>query len=285
MLLLKAKPVADAIKAHLKKEVRQFQESAGRAPKLVVILVGEDPASIIYTSKKTKTAEELGFESETMRLPASTDPSELKRVVERLNADAATDGILIQRPLPKSYDEKEVLLWVNPEKDVDAFHPENLGRLNEGLPGLVSCTPSGVMELLKHYEIEISGRTACVVGRSIIVGKPMAALLLRENATLIQCHSKTADLEKFTKQADILVAAAGKPGLITGKHIKPGAVVVDVGIHRTQEGKLVGDVDFETASKVASAITPVPGGVGPMTITMLLKNTLQAARTRHQNQA
>ncbi len=280
MKRLISKPYIEKFQIQLIKDVAAFKYKTQRPPKLCVLLVGEDPASIIYTNKKATTAKKLGFESENIHFHADTDPTEVKKVVAQLNQDPKVDGILIQRPLPKQFNEQEILEWVDPDKDVDGFHPINAGRLSLGLKGLISCTPLGVIELLKFYDYEFSGKIACVVGRSHIVGKPMAQLLLKENATLIQCHSHTKHLETWTRQADLLIVAAGKAKLIQPKHVKEGAVVVDVGIHRTENGKLCGDVDFESVSQIASAVTPVPGSVGPMTIQMLLANTLLAARRK-----
>lgn len=280
MLRIAAKPVVDATRESLVKGVAEFKSRTGRVPKLTAVIVGENPASMLYVANKSKMAEEMGMIGDTLRLPATSSSEDVRKVVDRLNTDASIDGILIQRPLPSSFKEEEVLHWVSPEKDVDAFHPINVGRLSLGLPCLQPCTPAGVMALLKHYKIEVSGKVTCVIGRSSIVGKPMGMLLLQANATVIQAHSKTPDLAGVASQADILITAVGKPGFITADYVKKGAVVIDVGINRTPEGKVVGDVDFEAVSKVASAITPVPGGVGPMTILMLLKNTLSAAQAR-----
>lgn len=245
-----------------------------------MVLVGSDPASVIYTSKKGEAAIAVGFDHETIRFPETATPQEVREAVAALNKDRSVDGILIQRPLPKSFREEEVVMWVDPTKDVDAFHPENAGRLQLGLPCLRPCTPAGILELLKHYQIEIAGRLACVIGRSSIVGKPMASILLSENATLLHCHSKTKDLAKISSQADILVVAIGQPEKIDKSYVKKGATVIDVGIHRKVEGGLCGDVLYSSVIEVAGACTPVPGGVGPMTITMLLSNTLEAARKR-----
>jgi methylenetetrahydrofolate dehydrogenase (NADP+)/methenyltetrahydrofolate cyclohydrolase len=283
--LLFAKPVAESIYTELKKKIADFTKRYSRTPKLVVVLVGEDPASIIYTTKKTKEAQALGMESENLKFPASVDPKTVLRKIEELNLDPKVDGVLIQRPLPGQFDSTAALSWVAPEKDVDCFHPENVGRLTLGLEGPKSCTPFGVMKLLSHYGISVAGKKACVVGRSAIVGKPMAALLLNADATLIQVHSRTSNLTELTKQADVLVVAAGKPKMIRAEHVKSGAVVIDVGIHRQNDGKLCGDVDFESVSATASAITPVPGGVGPMTIATLLSNTVDAAFAREKRKA
>lgn len=281
--LLLAKPVAELIRARVKQRVLSFTQKTGRAPKLSVVLVGEDPASVIYTTRKGEAAHAAGMEHETLNFPATATPGEVQAAVQRLNADPRVDGILIQRPsggLPKGFKEEDVLYWVAPEKDVDAFHPENLGRLALGLPTFAPCTPAGVMEILNHYGISPSGKLACVIGRSSIVGKPMSMLLLQANATVLHTHSKTPDLRTIARQADIVVAAIGKPEFIDSSYLKDGAVVVDVGINRKADGKVVGDVNFADCSKKASAITPVPGGVGPMTITILLQNTILAAELR-----
>ena len=280
MITLASKPVTATMMNSLQTRVKNVTAKLGRPPQLAVILVGDDPAAAIYTKRKSTRAAELGIAHQTVLFPSTASPQEVRKAVTKLNEDDDVDGILIQRPLPSSFKEEEVLYWVAPHKDVDAFHPENTGRLMLNLPCFAPCTPAGVMELLKAYEIPIAGKTACVIGRSSIVGKPMASLLLAANATLIHCHSKTRDLGKFTREADILVVAAGKPGLITGEHVKQDAVVVDVGIHQTAEGKVIGDVDFASAALKASAITPVPGGVGPMTIMMLMQNTVKSAELR-----
>jgi methylenetetrahydrofolate dehydrogenase (NADP+) / methenyltetrahydrofolate cyclohydrolase len=277
---LLAKPVLEALKATTADRAKRFRSFSGRAPRLAVVLVGDDPASAIYTRRKGQAAIELGLEHESIVFPATATPSEVKSAIDRLNADPATDGILIQRPLPKTFNEEDVLYWVAPEKDVDAFHPVNTGRLVLGLPCFKPCTPAGIMVMLRHYGINPKGKIACVVGRSSIVGKPMAALLLQADATVLQAHSRTPDLRAITLQADILVVAAGKPKIVDSSHVRDGAVVIDVGINRTSDGKIVGDVDYEDVSRKASAITPVPGGVGPMTIAILLENTVLAAEMR-----
>lgn len=279
---LSGKPVAEAIQQDVLKRTQAFTAQHGRTPNLCVVIVGEDPASLIYTRRKGEAASALGMSHKTVALSKDATPSQVKAIIDQLNADPGVDGILIQRPLPAGFSEEEVLYWVTPEKDVDAFHPINGGRLYLGLPALQPCTPSGIMRLLAHYNIDVAGKTACVVGRSNIVGKPMAVLLTRANATVIQCHSKTRNLQAMTQQAEILVVAAGKPGLIDEACVREGAVVIDVGIHRTAEGKLVGDVNFDSASKKASAISPVPGGVGLMTIAVLMQNTIDAAERRAQ---
>ncbi len=276
-LLLSAKPVVELLKTQLSERVVDFKKNHHRAPKLSVVLVGDHPASVIYTTKKGEMAQLLGMDHETIHLPSNSSSQEVHKTIRKLNTDPMVDGILIQRPLPSTFKDSETLLWVSPEKDVDAFHPINVGNLSLGLPCFVSCTPAGIMEILKHYKIFPSGKLACVVGRSSIVGKPVATLLLQANATVIQCHSKTPDLKALTTQADLLIVAAGKPGLLDGTFVKKGAVVIDVGIHRDATGKVSGDVVFQSAAEKASAITPVPGGVGPMTIMMLMGNTVLAA--------
>jgi methylenetetrahydrofolate dehydrogenase (NADP+)/methenyltetrahydrofolate cyclohydrolase len=284
MLTLSSKPVVAALREDTAARVLKFKSRYGRVPRLAVVLVGEDPASVIYTSRKGEAAVAAGLEHETLRLPASETPEAVHAVVEKLNRDPAVDGILIQRPLPKSFNEEEVTYWVAPEKDVDAFHPENAGRMFLGLTSFQPCTPSGVMEILKHYKIPVAGKIACVVGRSSIVGKPMATLLLKADATVFQCHSHTTDLAAITRQAEILVVAAGKPRMIGAEHVREGAVVIDVGMHRDQAGKVFGDVRFDEVAPKCSAITPVPGGVGPMTIAVLLQNTVLAAERRELKQ-
>lgn len=277
MLVLKALPVLEQIRSNVRTRSLAFQAKSGRKPKLAVVLVGNDPASVIYTTKKGDAALAAEMEHISIKFPETAKPEEVFAALQKLNNDPTVDGILIQRPLPASFKEEEVLYWVKPEKDVDAFHPENTGRLVLGLPCFRPCTPAGVLEILDHYKIPIEGKIACVVGRSSIVGKPMAALLLNRHATVLHVHSKTKDLRSITTQADILVVAAGKMGLIDATFIKPSATVIDVGIHRTPQNKVVGDVNFDSASSVASALTPVPGGVGPMTISILLQNTVFAA--------
>ncbi len=282
-IVLRGTELGQLIQNDVKDRAARFAEKHGRKPGLVAVLVGDDPASGIYTRKKSETAGTLGLNGRVIHLPAKTDPDKVRDTIEELNRDDAVDGILLQRPLPDNgagFSERNLVWWVDPLKDVDAFHPENVGLMHLGLPGLRPCTPAGVVRLLKHFKIEIAGRVACVVGRSAIVGKPMASLLLQENATVLHCHSQTKPLETITTTADILVVAAGKPALINAKHVKPGAVVVDVGIHRGRDGKICGDVDYESACTVASAITPVPGSVGPLTIAMLFSNTLDAAEKR-----
>lgn len=280
MLRIVAKPVVEKIHAEVKSRSEAFFSKTGRKPKLSVVIVGENPASVIYVRNKGVAAAAVGMEHETIAMPANSTPEQVRAVVDRLNKDSHVDGILIQRPLPSGFREEDVLYWVAPEKDVDAFHPTNTGRLTLGLPCFAPCTPAGVMELLRHYGINPAGKIACVIGRSSIVGKPMASLLLQANATVIQTHSKTPDLPAVCRQADIVIAAIGKPEFVRADFVKPGAVVIDVGINRVAEKKVVGDVAFDEVSTRASAITPVPGGVGPMTIAILLKNTIWAAEQR-----
>jgi methylenetetrahydrofolate dehydrogenase (NADP+)/methenyltetrahydrofolate cyclohydrolase len=278
--ILYAKPLVELLKQEIRERAAAFEVRAGRKANLWVVRVGEDPASVIYTERKAATAQALGLTSQVLALPAGTSALQVAARIQSLNADPSVDGILLQRPLPGSFAEHEVVEWILPDKDVDAFHPLLAGKLFLGLSGLQPCTPAGIIKLLEHYGVEIAGKTACVIGRSSIVGKPMAALLLQQNATVIQAHSGTPHLREMTLQADILVVAAGKPGLIGPEDVRAGAVVVDVGIHRTPEGRLRGDARFEELLSRVSAITPVPGGVGPITIHQLLLNTLQAAEVR-----
>ena len=274
--ILSGKEVSQRIKAELKNEADKLK-AKGIMPGLAVVIVGDDPASRVYVNNKKKACEELGILSEEYALPAETKEEELLELIDKLNADKNISGILVQLPLPKGIDEEKVINRINPKKDVDAFHPANVGKIMIGNYDFVPCTPAGVMELIAESGIDISGKECVIVGRSNIVGKPMSMLLLHQNGTVTVCHSKTKDLKEVTKRADILVVAVGRPEFITGDMIKEGAVVIDVGINRLENKKLVGDVHFESAEKVASAITPVPGGVGPMTIAMLMKNTLKAA--------
>lgn len=269
--------LAAKIRAQLKIETDELKKM-GITPGLAVVLVGEDPASKVYVRNKTKACEEIGFYHEQYNLPATVSESDILELVETLNQSDRINGILIQAPLPKGLDFKNIIDHIDPTKDVDAFHPYNVGKIMIGDFDFLPCTPAGVMELIHEAGVSVEGKTCVVVGRSNIVGKPQAMLLLKENGTVTVCHSRTPNLADFTRNADILVSAVGKAGLITGDMIKPGAIVLDVGMNRNEEGKLVGDVDFESASKVAGFITPVPGGVGPMTITMLMKNTLKAAK-------
>lgn len=280
MIQLLAKPVVESVHQQVSERCHQFTKRTGRKPRLVVVLVGQDPASVIYTSRKGEAAVSVGMEHESIVLPPTAAPNEVMSIIDQLNQDPRVDGILIQRPLPATFQEEEVVYWISPEKDVDAFHPINTGRLVLGLPCFKPCTPAGIMTIFKHYKIQLSGKLACVIGRSSIVGKPMAALLLQANATVIHTHSKTPNLSGLSRQADLVIAAIGKPQCIDASYIKPGAVVIDVGINRLPSGKVVGDFFYDEVAKSASAITPVPGGVGPMTIATLLENTIWAAEQR-----
>jgi len=273
------KATSQAVRDRVAREAAEFIAATGHIPGLVTILVGEDPASQVYVRSKGERCREVGMASFHDQLPVSSSQDEVESAVARWNADDRVDGILVQLPLPGDLDSKPVLELIDPSKDVDGFHPVSVGRLVANQPGLRPCTPAGVMELLRAYEIPVSGAEAVVVGRSDIVGKPVALLLLHQSATVTIAHSRTRDLAEVTRRADILVAAVGRPEMITGDMIKPGAAVIDVGINRTDNG-LVGDVEYASAAQVAGAITPVPGGVGPMTIAMLLANTLEAARLR-----
>jgi methylenetetrahydrofolate dehydrogenase (NADP+)/methenyltetrahydrofolate cyclohydrolase len=277
--VIDGKRTSELVRERVAAAAADFVAATGHTPGLVTILVGEDPASQVYVRSKGERTREVGMASFHEQLPATAGQDEVESAVARWNADDRVDGILVQLPLPGDLDSKPVLELIDPSKDVDGFHPVSVGRLVANQPGLRPCTPLGVMELLHTYEIPVTGAEAVVVGRSDIVGKPVALLLLHESATVTITHSRTRDLAEVTRRADILVAAIGRPQMITGDMIKPGAAVIDVGINRTEAG-LVGDVDYASASEVAGAITPVPGGVGPMTIAMLLSNTLEAARLR-----
>jgi methylenetetrahydrofolate dehydrogenase (NADP+)/methenyltetrahydrofolate cyclohydrolase len=274
--IIDGKAFAADLRDKIAGQVATFRAAGGRAPGLAVVLVGEDPASAVYVRNKHKATVAAGMESFEHRLPADTPQDDLVALIDRLNADPAVDGILVQLPLPKHINEQVVTTRIDPDKDVDGFHPVNAGRLATGLHGFVPCTPYGCVLLLKEVLGDLAGLDAVVVGRSNIVGKPMAQLLIRESCTVTVAHSKTRDLSSVVRRADIVVAAVGQPAMIRGEWIKPGATVIDVGINRTEDG-LVGDVDFAGAASVAGAITPVPGGVGPMTIACLLRNTLLSA--------
>lgn len=274
--ILSGKEVSARIKSELKTEVEKLKQN-GIFPGLAVIIVGDDPASRVYVNSKKKACEELGIYSEEHALPKETSEEELISLVRCLNEKKEINGILVQLPLPKHINEENIINAIDPKKDVDAFHPVNVGKIMIGNYDFVPCTPAGVMELIHESGIEISGKECVIIGRSNIVGKPQAMLLLHENGTVTICHSRTKNLKETVKRADIVVAAVGKPNFITGDMIKDGAVVIDVGINRIAEKKLVGDVDFDSALQKVSAITPVPGGVGPMTIAMLMKNTVRAA--------
>lgn len=277
--VIDGKAVAAAVRERVKVDVAAYEAESGRTPALATVLVGDDPASEVYIRGKHKASGEAGIRSVHHSLDAATSQDDLERLVADLNADDEVDGILVQLPLPDHLDPDRVVALIDPAKDVDGLTPINAGRLAHGTPGLVPCTPAGVMELLAHEGVDLEGKEAVVVGRSKLVGVPVARLLLLANATVTMSHSRTRDLDAVCARADVLVAAVGVPRLLGAAAVKPGAVVIDVGINRTEEG-LVGDVDYDAAAAVAAAITPVPGGVGPMTIAMLLHNTLQAARAR-----
>ncbi|MBQ8627423.1 MAG: bifunctional methylenetetrahydrofolate dehydrogenase/methenyltetrahydrofolate cyclohydrolase FolD [Agathobacter sp.] len=275
--IIDGKVISQNIKNELRLQVQDLK-SQGKECTLVVIQVGNDPASSVYVANKKKACEYIGISSRAYELPEETTEAELLELIDELNKDITVHGILCQLPLPKHINEKKVINRISPQKDVDGFHPQNVGALMIGEQGFVSCTPAGVIELLKRSNVEIEGKHCVVIGRSNIVGKPMAMLMLRENATVTVCHSKTKDLQNICKQADILIVAIGKPMYITRDYVKEGAVVIDVGIHRDASNKLCGDVDYKTVEPICSAITPVPGGVGPMTICMLMKNCIDAMR-------
>jgi methylenetetrahydrofolate dehydrogenase (NADP+)/methenyltetrahydrofolate cyclohydrolase len=300
--ILEGKGLAAALRAEVAAGVAELTAAGRRAPCLAAVLVGEDPASQVYVGSKIRGCAEVGMESRTLRLPAATTEAELLSVVDGLNADEAVDGILVQLPLPPQIAERRAIDRIAPDKDVDGFHPVSVGRLWLDEPGFISATPFGILVLLHHAGVPLAGRSAVIVGRSAIVGKPMAALLLRENCTVTVCHSRTQDLAAVTREADILVAAVGRPGMLGPEHVKPGAVVIDVGINRLRDraaverffpgdaerlrqleargSTIIGDVDFTRVAPIAAAITPVPGGVGLLTVAMLLVNTLNAGRMR-----
>jgi methylenetetrahydrofolate dehydrogenase (NADP+)/methenyltetrahydrofolate cyclohydrolase len=300
--ILDGKAAAAAIRAEVAAGVGELTAAGKRAPGLAAVLVGDDPASHVYVGSKIKACGEVGIASRTLRRPATFSEAELLALVDELNADDAIDGILVQLPLPRGIDDRRVIARVSPDKDVDGFHPLSMGRLWLDQPGFVSATPFGILELLRRNQVPMAGRRAVVIGRSPTVGKPMAALLLREHCTVTICHSRTADLAAVCREADILVAAIGRAHLVGAEHVRPGAVVVDVGINRLSDraaverlfpgdaerlrqleakgSVLVGDVDFARVAPIAAAITPVPGGVGPLTVAMLMVNTLTAARQR-----
>jgi methylenetetrahydrofolate dehydrogenase (NADP+) / methenyltetrahydrofolate cyclohydrolase len=277
--VIDGRAVAGAVKERVKVDRAAFEEEFGRAPGLATVLVGEDPASQVYIGMKVRACEEVGIKSIHQQPDAAIRQEDLEALVEELNADEEVDGILVQMPLPDHLDSDRIVALIDPKKDVDGLTPANAGLLAHGTPGLTPCTPAGVMELLEHEGVEVEGAHAVVVGRSKLVGVPVARLLLMANATVTMCHSRTRDIDAVCAGADILVAAVGVPKLLGAAAVKPGAVVIDVGVNRLEDG-LVGDVDFDAAAEVASAITPVPGGVGPMTIAMLLHNTLLAGRSR-----
>ena len=279
MPLIDGKKVAKEIRDAIGREVEQLKAKSGKVPGLATVLVGEDPASAVYVRSKNKICKELGFISLEHILPQDTREKDLLALVEELNSNEAISGILVQLPLPRHIDSIKILEAIDPAKDVDGFHPVSMGRLMMGTAVLAPCTPSGIIEMLDRYDVEIEGKHAVVLGRSNIVGKPVAMLLLHRNATVTLCHSRTRDLPEVTRTADILITAVGKPKMVTGEMVKQGAVVIDVGINRV-DGKLVGDVAFDEVEPKASLITPVPGGVGPMTIAMLMQNTLKAFKAQ-----
>ena len=276
-IIIDGKAVSAKVRSELAEKTVTFKEKYGYAPGLAVVIVGEDPASKIYVRNKKKACEEIGYNSFEYALPEETTEKELLELIEKLNSDKSVHGILVQSPVPGHIDEKKIQLAIRPEKDVDAFHPVNVGKIMIGDYDFVPCTPAGITELLDSYGIETSGKRCVVIGRSDIVGKPMAMLMLHKNSTVTICHSRTKDLASVTREADIVIAAVGKADFLTGDMIKQGAVVIDVGMNRNSEGKLCGDASFDSCEKKASYISPVPRGVGPMTITMLMKNTYKAA--------
>ena len=292
-VILDGKRIAKEIQAEIKQRVQTFTDAHGSVPVLAAVLVGEDPASQVYVRNKERACQRAGIESRLIRVPGTVSTDELLAIVGDLNTNPEVNGILVQLPLPDGIDSQRILDSVNADKDVDAFHPTNVGLISQGRPSFLPCTPHGICQLLARYDIQTQGKHAVIVGRSDIVGKPMAMMLASRdvglggqyaNATVTVCHSRSQDLADITRQADILVAAIGKPNFITAEMVKPGAVVIDVGINRTEDG-LVGDVDFDAISDTASHITPVPGGVGPLTVTMLLENTLTAAQLAEKKQA
>lgn len=289
MVVMSGKVVAEQVKKEVREACTVFVEKTGHTPCLAVVLVGSDAASATYVASKGRTCEEMGFTHQDHLLPETTDEKTLVQLIEQLNEDDSVDGILVQLPLPQHLDEKRVIQSIRPDKDVDGLHPVNMGKLLAGDSGFVACTPAGVLRMLDYYGIETAGREAVIIGRSNIVGKPMAALLMQKgrDATVTVCHSRTRDLAEHTRRADIIIAAIGKPLALTGEMVKDGAVVVDVGINRIPDEtkkrgyRLVGDVNYDQVAPRCSAITPVPGGVGPMTIAMLMENTLKAAVLHH----
>lgn len=276
MTVIDGKALAAKMQAALEEKTARLKAEKGLVPGLVVILVGEDPASQVYVRNKERSALSAGFRSEVVRVPASISEEELLELIERYNQDDAWHGILVQLPLPAHISEEKVLLAIDPDKDVDGFHPTNMGKFWSGHPVMIPSTPAGIMEMFKEYQIDLEGKTALVIGRSNIVGKPMAQLLLDANATVTIAHSRTKNLAELARQADILVVAIGRGHFVTKEFVKPGAVVIDVGMNRDENGKLIGDVKYDEVAEVASHITPVPGGVGPMTITMLMEQTYEA---------
>ena len=279
--IIDGKKISTQIKDELKSRVAGLKEK-GICPCLAVIQVGSDPASTVYVNNKKKACAYIGIGSRAYELPEETREQELLQLIDQLNHDSSVHGILVQLPIPDHMDEQKVIMAISPEKDVDGFHPQNVGALNIGRPGFVSCTPAGIIQLLKRSDISIEGKECVVVGRSNIVGKPVSALLLRENGTVTVCHSRTRRLKEVCQRADILVAAIGRPKFFDDSYVKEGAVVIDVGIHRMDNGKLCGDVDYDKVVSKVAAITPVPGGVGPMTIAMLMNNCVESALSKNQ---
>jgi methylenetetrahydrofolate dehydrogenase (NADP+)/methenyltetrahydrofolate cyclohydrolase len=277
-VILDGKAVAEKVLAEVRAGVASLVAERGVAPKLAVVLVGDDPASQVYVRGKKRAADAVGIETQDFLFPEGLEQAELLRLLESINIDESLHGVLLQLPLPKGLDEAQAVARIAPEKDVDGLTPTNLGNLLAGNATVLPCTPAGCLEVLDHYGATLEGAEAVVVGRSRLVGKPLAQLLLGRHATVTMCHTRTRDLAAHTRRADILCVAAGRPGMVTGDMIKPSAWVIDVGVNRLETGKLAGDVDFASAEKIAHAITPVPGGIGPMTIAMLMKNTLNAAR-------
>ncbi|MGT2960969.1 bifunctional methylenetetrahydrofolate dehydrogenase/methenyltetrahydrofolate cyclohydrolase [Streptococcus caballi] len=275
--LIDGKALAEKIQGQLAHKVAELKAEHGIVPGLVVILVGDNSASQVYVRNKERSALAAGFKSETVRLSDSTSEEELLNIIEHYNQDSAFHGILVQLPLPAHINDKRILLAIDPKKDVDGFHPMNTGHLWNGRPQMVPCTPAGIMEMLHEYEVDLEGKHAVIIGRSNIVGKPMAQLLLDKNATVTLTHSRTRSLPEVAKQGDVLIVAIGQGHFVTKEFVKEGAVVIDVGMNRDEDGKLIGDVKFDEVEPIASLITPVPGGVGPMTITMLMEQTYQAA--------
>jgi methylenetetrahydrofolate dehydrogenase (NADP+)/methenyltetrahydrofolate cyclohydrolase len=276
--IISGKIVSEKLRSELREEIVEYKNKYGIAPGLAVVMVGGDPASAVYVRNKHKACLDVGIVSYQIEFPEDITEDELLKKIDELNADDKVNGILVQLPLPSGINEEKVIERISPDKDVDAFSPANVGGILVGKYSFLPCTPAGIMALLDHYGIEIEGKNCVVVGRSNIVGKPMALLLLEKNGTVTVCHSRTRNIKEITGNADILVVAVGRAGFITSDMVKPGAVVIDVGINRDENGRLCGDVDFAEVSKIASFITPVPGGVGPMTITMLMENTLCAAK-------
>ncbi len=280
-MIIDGKQISQSLKDEMREEVAQLAAQYGKKPRLEVIIVGDNPASRSYVRGKIKATEYCGFDGELIELPESVEESVLLQEIDRLNHNDEVDGILVQLPLPKHIDEQKVINAISPEKDVDGFHPENVARLWLNEPCILPCTPKGIIVLLEKAGVELSGKRAVVIGRSNIVGKPIAKLLLDRNCTVTIAHSRTQDLPALCREADIVVAAIGRAKMITADYIKRGAAVIDVGINRTEDGHLVGDVDFEAVKDIAGYITPVPGGVGPMTITMLMRNTIECFKKRH----